>query len=116
MLGKDFIAGFIGLYYFMRWTPCRVLTTSVKEGHLIVLWGEINRFIQTSRFPLRSDMGGPLLVNHMSIRKYIDEKNKVLCPISYLIGTVSEKGEGMAGHHAEHTLFIGDEASGLDDT
>lgn len=29
---------------------------------------------------------------------------------------VSEKGEGMSGHHAAHTLIIIDEASGVDDT
>jgi hypothetical protein len=38
-----------------------------------------------------------------------------MCKISYLLGMVSQKGEGMAGHHARYTLGIIDEASGVDD-
>lgn len=112
MLGKDFIAGFICLWFFMSRDPVRVVTTSVKDDHLRVLWGEIERFVQTSRFPLDSKKGGPLLCNHREIRKHNPSARG---GISYLIGMVSERGEGMAGHHALHTLGIIDEASGVDD-
>jgi phage terminase large subunit len=115
MLGKDFVGGFVAVWFFMTRTPCRVITTSVKDDHLRVLWGEIGRFIQSSRFPLTRDKGGPLIVNHRDVRKVIDLKSGVPCQISYLRGMVSEKGEGMAGHHAAHTLCIIDEASGVDD-
>jgi hypothetical protein len=42
MLGKDFVAGFIALAWFLTRRPCRVITTSVDSSQLAgVLWGEI---------------------------------------------------------------------------
>ena len=90
----------------------RVITTSVKDDHLRVLWGEIGRFIDTAAHPLSVMRGGPWIINHREIRKIVKGE---MCKISYLKGMVSLKGEGMAGHHATNTLFIGDEASGIDD-
>lgn len=90
----------------------RIITTSVRDDHLRVLWGEIGNAIETCRFPLSHKKGGPLIINHREVRKI--HKNSV-CKISYLIGTVSEKGEGMAGHHAPYTLGVIDEASGIDE-
>jgi hypothetical protein len=125
MLGKDFVAGFIAVVGFLMHPVCRIVTTSVKDDHLRVLWGEIGRFIQSARVPLDSTKGGPLILNHRDIRKVhlpgvvlpdgriVTERE--VCSISYLRGMVSEKGEGMAGHHAPWTLIIIDEASGVDD-
>ena len=112
MLGKDFVTGFICVAEFLRHRIARIVTTSVKDDHLRVLWGEINRFINTSRLPLRTEDGGPLIVNHRDVTKVV---NGARCSISYLRGMVSAKGEGLAGHHAPYTLGVGDEASGLDD-
>lgn len=112
MLGKDFVGGFICLWFFLTRHPVRVVTTSVKDDHLRVLWGEIGRFIQTCRAPLLYKDGGPLIARHRDIRKIVRGE---VCQISYLLGMVSEKGEGMAGHHAKHTLGVIDEASGVDD-
>lgn len=109
-LGKDFVAGFIVLWFFLTRHPVRVVTTSVKDDHLRVLWGEIGRFINTCRVPLRAERGGPLVVNHRELRKVLDG---VRCPISYAIGMVSENPEGLAGHHAANTLLVLDEASGV---
>ncbi len=114
---KDFVAGYIAVAYFLLHHPVRIVTTSVKDDHLRVLWGEIGRFIDTAQPPLGlppldSKRGGPLVVNHRDIRKVISGTQ---CKISYLRGMVSEKGEGMAGHHAANTLMIIDEASGVDD-
>jgi hypothetical protein len=120
-LGKDFVAGFIAPSFLIRYSALgtvRVVTTSVKDDHLRVLWGEIGRFLDTAAIPLtnkkRPDLAGvgPLVVNHRDIRI---EKNGVIDKISYLRGMVSERGEGLAGHHADFTLCIGDEASGLDE-
>ena len=118
MLGKDFVAGFIALRAFLVHRVVRVVTTSVKDDHLRVLWGEIGRFIDTARSdtpfgPLSAKEGGPLIINHRDIRK---QYGGVQCKISYMRGMVSEKGEGMAGHHAPYTLGVIDEASGVDDT
>lgn len=111
-LGKDFVAAFIVLWFFITHHPVRVITTSVKADHLRVLWGEIGEFIRKAKFPLTDERGGPLVCNHYDIRKIVKGER---CPISYLRGMVSEKGEGMAGHHAKHTLLVIDEASGVDD-
>lgn len=112
MLGKDFVAGFLALWHFFAHRESRVVTTSVSDDHLNVLWGEIGRFLDTSVVPLKSTEGGPLVVNHQMIRKIISgEVNRY----QYLKGKVSAKGESMQGHHAERTLFILDEASGIED-
>jgi hypothetical protein len=121
-VGKDFVAGFIALAYFLLHREVRVLTTSVKGDHLRVLWGEINRFVQSASFngrplPLDVEAGGILRLMHQDIRKLTRPfALRQECKISYLLGQVSERGEGLAGHHAEHTLLIIDEASGVDDT
>ena len=115
-LGKDFVTGFICVGQFLLYPTCRIVTTSVKDDHLRVLWGEIVRWINSSRVPLvnsREVKDAPLIVNHRDVRKVIHGR---ICPISYLRGMVSERGEGLAGHHAPYTLFVGDESSGIDDT
>jgi hypothetical protein len=119
MLGKDFVAAFISLWFFLSRVPCRVVTTSADYPQLeAVLWGEIRRFVQTAAFPLEAP-AGPLVVNHLHIRKV---HNGTMDGLSYLVGRVSAKGEGMQGHHIAEvgdriprTLWIADEASGVDD-
>lgn len=126
MLGKSITAAVIALCFFLRRSPCKVVTTSVDGTQLeSVLWGEIRRLIQEAVIPLTAEKGGPLLVNHLHIRKVFTSgpmKGEV-DGLSYMIGRVAAKGEGMLGHHANpleddglpHTLFIADEASGVDD-
>ena len=57
-MGKDFVTGFIVLWFFVAalkaGKTCRILTTSVKDEHLDVLWGEIGRWMTTSEVPLMS--------------------------------------------------------------
>lgn len=125
MLGKDFVSAFVMLWFFLSRTPCRVVSTSVDSSQLEgVLWGEVRRFIQNSRYPLDSQRGGPLVVNHLHLRKVVGGKT---CGISYCMGRVAARGEGMLGHHCSpadagaandrvpRTLFVADEASGVDD-
>jgi hypothetical protein len=120
MLGKDFVTGFIVLAFFLTRHPCRIVTTSVDYNQLqSVLWGEMRRFIQESKYPLDVERGGPLVINHMHIRKMY--KGQV-DGLSYLIGRVAATGEGMSGHHiartgdgVPRTLFVADEASGIDE-
>lgn len=114
-LGKDFIAGFIALSAFLickyQGVTCRIVTTSVAEKHLNVLWGEIGRFIGTASQPLMTQYGGPLVVNAFEIRRAEEMEQKK--PYNYLAGMVYDDPEKLAGHHADWTLFVGDEASGL---
>lgn len=125
MLGKDFVAAFIILWFFLTREPCRIITTSVDGLQLEgVLWGEIRRFIQTSTYELDYTHGGPLVVNHLHLRKVLQTGNKKgrICGVSYCMGRVAARGEGMLGHHVAElgdgiprTLFVADEASGVDD-
>ncbi len=120
MMGKDFVAGLTALHFFCTRTPCRVVTTSADHSQLsAVLWGEIRRFMQTAKYPLEVERGGMLLCNHLHIRQVF---NGEVDGLSYMVGRVAAKGEGMLGHHIAdtgdgipRTLFIADEASGVDD-
>jgi hypothetical protein len=122
LLGKDYVAGFIVPYFFLTRQPCRIVTTSAKDQHLIVLWGEINSWIQSCKYPLRYEYGGPLVVTHQNIRKVIPQTG--VCPISYVLGMVSspDRIAAMQGHHVAktgdgvpRTLFVADEASSVPD-
>lgn len=107
-LGKDFVAALIVLWFFVAAPEdVRILTTSADGEQLEgVLWGEMRRFIQSSKVKL------PILVNHLHLRKIV---NGQVSGRSYVRGRVAEKGEGMLGHHAPYTLFVADEASGVED-
>ena len=113
MLGKDFVAALCVLWFFVSRHPCRIITTSVDGTQLeSVLWGEIRRFIQSSDYKL------PILNNHLHLRKLIHSE---VDGLSYVLGRVAAKGEGMLGHHiaktgdgVPRTLFVADEASGVD--
>lgn len=122
-LGKDFIAAFICVWFFCSRSPCKVVTHSVDQPQLKgVLWGEMKRFIQTSKYKL------PLNVREDMFMQYI-RPDGTADPLSYLIGRVTRKGEGLLGHHVPRTsadklsdgrmiprtLFVADEASGIDD-
>lgn len=119
MLGKDFVAGFLCVWFFLTRHPCRIVTTSTTDPHLDVLWGEIGRFICTAKYPLTKAKGGPLVCVKHSIRKVVDGE---VCPLSYLVGKVAspENYEAFQGHHIAQTgdgiprtMFMADEASGV---
>lgn len=119
-LGKDWLGGFIAPIGFLTRHPCRIVTTSAKDQHLRVLWGEIGQRIRTSTVPLDVKRGGPLIINHQDIRKMVDGER---CPLSYLTGMVAGEDSmaSMQGHHIakEHaddvwkTMFMCDEASSV---
>ncbi len=117
-MGKDFISGFIPLAVFIvcmsRGMSCKIITTSVSEKHIDTMWGEIGTFLLTSKIPLTESQGGPLRINAKEIRLLSEWESKN--PLSFLRGQVSESEEGLAGHHADYTLAIGDESSGIADT
>lgn len=125
MLGKDFTSALGVLWFFLTRHPCRIITTSADYSQLeSVLWGELRRFIQESKVPLTSDKGGPIVMNHLHLRKITSQANgsPYVCGLSYVIARVAAKGEGMLGHHIAdvgdgipRTLFVADEASGVDD-
>ena len=126
-LGKDFVAAFVILYFFLTRKPCRIVPTSAKEAHLAVLWGEVMRFVNRSKYPLKSTEGGPLLINHQHIRKV--RADGTLCPLSYVNCMVASQDTiaAMQGHHANpdtveeandgipRTLFVSDESSSVPD-
>jgi hypothetical protein len=123
MLGKDFTAGFIATYFFLSRNPCRIVTSSAKDDHLRVLWGEINRWIDSCKYPLHWKQGGPFVVNHQDVRR-VDPVTGRKDPISYMIGMVvsPDTEAAMQGHHVAktgdgipRTLFVADECSSVPD-
>jgi hypothetical protein len=79
----------------------------------------MTRFIQTSKYPLTVEKGGPLIVNQREIRKIVNGKE---CELSYIIGKVAspDKLAAMQGHHVAktgdgvpRTLFVADECSSV---
>ena len=123
-LGKDFTAGFICVWAFLASIKaglrCRIITTSVAEDHLGVLWAEIGRFVTSCKYNLiyhpTSNPRGPIVLNFQEIKRADEQHNKN--PDSYCWGLVAEGGmEKLAGHHAGDgiTLLVMDEASGLSD-
>ncbi|MGL6095356.1 MAG: hypothetical protein ACRC7O_06100 [Fimbriiglobus sp.] len=120
MLGKDFTAGLVTVLFFLTRNPCRVVTTSAKDDHLRVLWGEIGRWVRTSRVPLLFKDGGCLVLNHQEIRKVV---NGAVCPLSYVKGMVASPSTeaAMQGHHVANTgdgvprtMFVCDESSSVE--
>ena len=97
-MGKDYVGGLAALLFFLTRHPCRVVTTSAKDDHLDVLWGEMNRFITECKYPLKTQDGGPLIVTNRHIRKVVDGD---LCGISYVKGMVAndETIASLQGHH-----------------
>lgn len=135
-VGKDWIAGRVAVLFFLypqAFFPAsyvrqvesfrkpgmpdhlvhtrRVVTTSVKERHLGVLWAEIGSALMTSEVPLLESQGGPLVVNDLAIRFKAEEEVKK--PMNYLIGQVAKDDVSFAGHHARYPLFVGDEISSM---
>jgi len=118
-LGKDFVAALICLVFFLRRSPCRIVTTSVDAYQLEkVLWGEMAQFINTTKYPL------PLDIKHLDIGKlHTSGPNKgKKVDKTYLIGRVAREKEGLLGHHlprglnnAPRTLVVYDEGSGIPD-
>lgn len=122
MLGKDFIAGRIITAFFLSRYPCRIVTTSAKDDHLRVLWGEINNAINSSVIPLTADKGGPLTITHQNIKRSMPDGSDD--KISYVIGMVASQNSiaAMQGHHVANvgdgiprTLFVSDESSSVPD-
>lgn len=112
MTGKDWIGGKIILSYFLRHWPCRIVTTSVKDDHLDVLWGEIGRFFNSSKVPLDYRLGGPLKLMQREMRRYINGERQ---DFEYVKGMVAsdDTEASLQGHHAQYTLAVIDEASGV---
>jgi len=111
-LGKDFITALGAIWFFCSRRPARVVTTSVKSDQLNdVLWGEIRRFIRSTKYSL------PIQYNHLHIRQTY--KDGTFVPLSELVGQVVNKGEALLGRHLPNdiprTLAIFDEASGIED-
>ena len=118
-VGKDYIAGFIVIWKFLKalmmGKTCKIITTSVKEEHLGVLWGEIGRFLTDSKVPLLSTKGGPLVLTNMELRRASDLVGGNKQPFNYVKGQVAMNLDAFSGHHSDQSGFVGDEASGLPD-
>src|SRR5208283_3041004 len=121
--GKDFVAGFLAVYFFLTRSPCRIITTSAKDDHLRVLWGEIDRFLNTSKYPLKLQKGMQtgLICNQREIRRVVHGEIEA---ISYVRGMVASQDAiaAMQGHHVASddgtpkAAFFADECSSVADS
>lgn len=113
-LGKDYVSSIIVLTFFLAHygESTRVITTSVADKHLGVLWGEIDARIRDSRYAITTDQGGPLVYNS-GAHELWRTHDGILDKESYVWAIVAEKPEKFSGHHARHTLLVVDEASGV---
>ena len=113
--GKDFIAARLCLWFFCSRSPAKVVTHSVDQPQLKgVLWGEMKRAIEESVVKLPLHVREDMHMNFVRVDGSYD-------PLSYLIGRVTRKGEGLLGHHialgddgVPRCMFLADEASGVD--
>lgn len=104
----------------------RIVTTSSNEKHLNVLWSELAGFAinarvldttgQMRQVPLIDREGGFLNLGSMELRLSVERTETATNCKNYVRGMVAAKGESISGHHADYTLLIGDEASGLEDS
>jgi hypothetical protein len=133
-LGKDYVAGFLILWFFLTRHPCRVVTTSAKDDHLRVLWGEMGNYISTCKYSLIYDPKSSganrhtgLVVNQREIRRVVQGQVEEL---SYIKGMVASADTiaSMQGHHVTPfprtieaklqlplSMFVCDEASSVPD-
>ncbi|GIW60143.1 MAG: hypothetical protein KatS3mg087_1209 [Patescibacteria group bacterium] len=102
------------MLYFLTHRTCRIITTSAKEEHLVVLWGEIEDAIVGSRIPLTADRGGPLIVHQREIKRIYNDRISPTCYIRGMVASAKTKAS-LQGHHAKYTLFVVDEASSVED-
>lgn len=118
-MGKDYVAGFVMLVYFLTRHPCRIVNTSANDDHLVVLWAELEDWIARSRFPLLAKEGGNLYTKHREMRKTVGGK---VHKKSYVKGMVAadDRIAAMGGHHVAdpgdgvpRTLFLPDECSSV---
>src|SRR5262245_23207831 len=122
-MGKDFVAAFTILWFFLTRWPCRIITTSATDRHLRVLWDELKNLIWTSVQPLPAERGGPLVLKHQDIRRLRgDGSPSRKC---YILGMVAgpDTTEAFGGHWVAHTgdgiprtLLVEDEASSVPDS
>lgn len=97
---------------------CRIMTTSTSADHLDVMWGEIGRLLTTASQPMLYNPALPLqkqllILNAKEVRRASEMEAKI--PYNFLKGMVYSDPQKMAGHHADWTLGICDEASSAED-
>lgn len=135
-LGKDFVAAFLVLAFFISRYPCKIVTTSVKEKHLDILWGEVDKFLRICKYPLilgekktvdgKPFVGSMLTFNNDGLRRVIDGTVRRDSYAAKIVAN-DQSIESLQGHHVTpdpgqpidnvpRSLFVGDEASGLLDT
>lgn len=102
MVGKDWIAARLVLWYWITHPPSTVITTAPRLEQLQeILWAELRGAYMSSRVPL----GGRLLPRAM--RLSAGEHWKVL-------GTVSNDVTKLSGYHNRHVMVVIDEATGVE--
>jgi hypothetical protein len=107
-VGKSAALAWTILWYLVTHYPCKIACTAPSEHQLNdILWAEVSKW--KDRLPTPIDT--MFVINSDMI--YMDG----LRWVSFAVARVArkEKPEAFQGFHAEHMMFIGDEASGIED-
>lgn len=100
-VGKTAIGAIVVLWFGFALQPCKIITTATVGRQVKAqLWGEIPRFYNGSRYFL----GGQMQTTTWKISAE-----------SLAIGFSTDNVDAFQGWHAEHILFVLDEAQGLND-
>lgn len=113
-VGKDALAAWSILWFLTTRSFAKVPCTAPNASLLNeVLWSEIHKWMRIS-----DGLGALFTWNATTIRHRIfpEEWFAVARTTSTKVGQMGDRqAEGLAGFHADHLLFVIDEASGVDD-
>lgn len=107
-VGKSAALAWTILWYLTTHYPCKIACTAPSEHQLSdILWSEVSKWMTLLPTPI-DDM---FEINADKI--FI----KGMKSISFAVARVArkEKPEAFQGFHSEHMMFVGDEASGIED-
>lgn len=98
-VGKTCVGAIAVLWFGFCFQPCKIITTATVARQVKAqVWSEIHRHYHSAQY----ELGGELKVQEWRI-----------AADSFAIGFSTDKTDRFQGWHAEHLLFVLDEASGL---
>lgn len=101
-VGKSATLSWIIIWYLYTHPHCRIPCTGPSEHTLSdVLWSEVAKWLQQSE------------LKDMFVWTKTHVHHKLYASTWYAVARTASKGEALQGFHAEHILYLVDEASGV---
>lgn len=99
-VGKSFTMACLTLHFLFNYYPCAIVTTAPTWNQVqMILWREIHKLWGRRRVPLSG---------------VISQTQLKVSPSRFAMGLATNETERFQGFREEHTLFIIDEASGVE--